>query len=172
MKIWKWTERIRAKKKNRIYLLFLNKSILVLEISVIGFSQGIMWFASHKSMFHILEKESLAWKCWYSLKYGFISSTLIKRTKPNLFKQVSMICIRWVTTGRSRGIKSLIAFTKETSKGVQLFWGSELLLGSVNLNLTTKTFLFFLNSCNWGNTKRCVFSVNSLSQNLGWCDLS
>lgn len=108
-----WAYQSKKKKKKRISLLFLNKSILVLEISVIGFSQGIMWFAPHKSMFHILEKESLAWKCWSSPKYGFISNTLIKRTKPNLFKQVSMICIRWITTGRSRGIKSLIAFTKK-----------------------------------------------------------
>lgn len=48
----------------------------------------------------------------------------------------------------------------------------EPLLGNINLNLTTKVFLIFPNSCNQENTKRPSFYVNSLSQNLYECDLS
>lgn len=48
----------------------------------------------------------------------------------------------------------------------------ESLLGNINLNLTTKVFLIFPNSCNQENTKRPSLYVNSLSQTLCGCDLS
>lgn len=116
MKTWKWTKQIRGKKNS--FSSLLNKSkqekkcLLVLEISILSFSQGRMLFAPGKNMFHIPENESLAWKCQSSPKYSFINNTLMKRTKPNIFKPVPVICIRWTTTCRRRDIKSLIAFTK------------------------------------------------------------
>lgn len=60
---------------------------------------------------------------------------------------------------------------EETSKDVQLS-DIESLLGNTNLNLTTKDFLIFPNSCNQENTKRPSLYVNSLPQNLCGCDLS
>lgn len=115
MKMWKWTEQIRSKKS--VSLLFwtkasrIKKCLLVLEISMLSFSRGRMLFAPGKNMFQIPENESLAWKCWSSPKYTFINNTL-KRTNPNLFKPLPVVCIRWTTTGRSRDIKYLITFTK------------------------------------------------------------
>ena len=108
LKIWKWTEQIRSKKISVSCLSNKSKQekkrLLVLEISMLSFSQGRMLFAPGKNMFHMPENESLVWKCWSSPKYSFINNTLIKRTKPNLFKQVPVVCIRWTATSRSRDI--------------------------------------------------------------------